>query len=94
MLKKLCLSLILGLSLLSVNVFATDAININTATQAQLETLNGVGPSTATEIIKYREQVGKFKTVDELTNVKGIGDKKLSQFAEQVIVSEPKKEPK
>ncbi len=94
MLRKLCLSLILGLSLLSASVFAADAININTATQAQLEMLKGVGPSTATAIIEYREQVGNFKTVDELINVKGIGDKKLSQFAEQITIADPKKEAK
>ncbi len=94
MLRKFCLSLILGLSLLSAPVFAADTININTATQAQLETLSGVGPATAAAIIEYREQVGKFKTVDELTNVKGIGDKKLSQFTEQITVTDRKKEAK
>ena len=93
MLKKLWLTLFVGLFFLSANsVFAADMININTATQAQLETLNGVGPATAAAIIDYRDQVGSFKTVDEITNVKGIGDKKLAKFAEQVVVADPKKE--
>ncbi|PHS25215.1 MAG: competence protein ComEA [Methylophaga sp.] len=93
MLKKLWLTLFVGLFFLSANsIFAADAININTATQAQLETLNGVGPATATAIIEHRDQVGSFKTVDEITNVKGIGDKKLAKFADQIVVTESKKE--
>lgn len=93
MLKKLWLTLFVGLFFLSANsIFAADAININTATQAQLETLNGVGPATATAIIEHREQAGGFKTVDEITNVKGIGDKKLAKFSDQIAVTEPKKE--
>jgi len=93
MLKKLGLILFAGLFFLSANsIFAADAININTATQAQLETLNGVGPATATAIIEHREQAGGFKTVDEITNVKGIGDKKLAKFSDQIAVTEPKKE--
>ena len=91
MLKKLWLTLFVGLFFLSSNsIFAADAININTATQAQLEMLNGVGPATATAIIEYREQTGRFKTIDEITKVKGIGDKKLAQFVDQIVVSEPK----
>ncbi|PHS25293.1 MAG: competence protein ComEA [Methylophaga sp.] len=91
--KKLGLILFIGLLFLSANsVFAVGTININTATQAQLETLNGVGPATATAIIEHREQAGGFKTVDEITNVKGIGDKKLAKFANQIVVTEPKKE--
>jgi len=93
MLKKLWLTLFVGLFFLSANsVFATDMININTASQAQLETLNGVGPATAIAIIDYRDQVGNFKTVGDITNVKGVGDKKLAKFADQIVVTEPKKE--
>ncbi|MFW5426106.1 MAG: ComEA family DNA-binding protein [Methylophagaceae bacterium] len=93
MLKKLWMTLFVGLFFLSVNsVSAADMININTATQTQLETLDGVGPATATAIMEYREQVGSFKTVGEVTNVKGIGDKKLAKFIDQIVVMEPKKE--
>ena len=93
MLKKLWITLFVGLFFLSVNsVSAADMININTATQTQLEMLDGVGPATATAIIEYREQAGNFKTVGEVTNVKGIGDKKLAKFADQIVVTEPKKE--
>ncbi len=93
MLKKLWLTLFVGLFFLSANsVFAADMININTATQTELETLNGVGPATATAIIEYREQAGNFKTVGEVTNVKGIGEKKLAKFADQIVVVDPQKE--
>ena len=90
MLKKIWLSLFVGLFFLSAgSVFAAETIDINSATQTQLETLKGVGPSTASAIIEYREQVGSFNSVDELTNVTGVGDKKLAQFVDQIIVSNP-----
>ncbi|MBI4948026.1 helix-hairpin-helix domain-containing protein [Candidatus Berkelbacteria bacterium] len=53
----------------------TIKININTATSAQLETLNGIGPSKASAIIEYRKKVGGFKNISEINNVSGIGDK-------------------
>ena len=51
------------------------SININRATEAELVSLNGIGSSKAQAIILYREMFGGFKTVDELTKVKGIGAK-------------------
>ena len=51
----------------------TGDININTASQAQLEELHRVGPATASSIIEYREEHGDFSSVDELTEVSGIG---------------------
>jgi competence protein ComEA len=54
--------------------------------------LNGVGPATAKAIIEYREQAGSFKSIGEVTKVKGIGDKKLAKFVDQIVVIEPKKE--
>ncbi|ROV51751.1 ComEA family DNA-binding protein, partial [Neisseria chenwenguii] len=50
------------------------AVNINTAGEAELETLPGVGPAKAKAIVAYRSQHGQFKSVDELKNVKGIGE--------------------
>lgn len=64
----------------------TGKININTASTAQLEELNGVGPALANAIVKYREQKGKFKRVDELKNVPGIGDKKFEQMKDQIRI--------
>ncbi|MDO5651076.1 MAG: ComEA family DNA-binding protein [Moraxella sp.] len=48
-------------------------ININTATAAELTTLKGVGQTTATAIVEYRQAFGRFRSIDELTKVKGIG---------------------
>ncbi|MDA0181782.1 helix-hairpin-helix domain-containing protein [Solirubrobacter phytolaccae] len=61
-------------------------INLNTATLEQLDTLDGVGPATAQKIIEYREQHGGFKTVDELDQVSGIGEKRLATLRERVTV--------
>lgn len=69
--------------------FAGDKINVNTATQAELQTLNGVGESTAAAIIKYRDEMGAFTSLDSLMNVKGIGEKKLAKLADQIVVSVP-----
>jgi competence protein ComEA len=55
-------------------------VNINQADQATLETLPGVGPATAKAIIDYRTEHGRFKNVDELLNVRGIGPSKLSEI--------------
>lgn len=51
----------------------TELININTASQAELETLPGIGPTTAQMIISYREQNGDFVSIEEIINVSGIG---------------------
>ena len=55
-------------------------VNINTATQAELETLPQVGPATAQRIIAFREEHKGFKTVEELLNVKGIGPKTFEKL--------------
>lgn len=49
-------------------------ININTATKEELLTISGIGESKANNIIKYREEFGKFKTIEDIKNVDGIGD--------------------
>lgn len=61
-------------------------VNINTATQSELETLNGIGPSIADKIIKYREKNGKFKKVEDLKNVSGIGESKFEGVKDEVCV--------
>ena len=50
-------------------------ININTATEEELESLKGIGPATAKNIISYREEYGGFSSIEEIKNVKRIGDK-------------------
>ena len=61
-------------------------ININTATQTQLEELSGIGPSTASSIISYRQEKGKFKSIDEIKNVSGIGEAKYNKIKENICV--------
>ena len=62
------------------------SVNINRANSAQLQTLNGIGPTKAQEILRYRKAHGGFKTVDELVNVKGIGPKTLIRLKPHVSV--------
>jgi comEA protein len=62
-------------------------IDINTADQAQLEGLKGIGPKKAQDIISYRQKNGPFKSVDELKNVPGIGDKTLAALKPMLTVS-------
>jgi competence protein ComEA len=88
-LKRLFLSLCLALFLSTGMAFAADKINVNTATQEELQTLNGIGASTAAAIIDYRDQIGEFKSLNSLLEVKGIGEKKLAKLSEQLIVSDP-----
>lgn len=61
-------------------------ININTATQTQLETLPGIGPSIALKIINYRNENGKFKNIEELKEVSGIGESKFEKMKEFVYI--------
>ncbi|HNO74182.1 ComEA family DNA-binding protein [Nitrosomonas mobilis] len=64
------------------------AVDINTATQSELETLKGIGPAKAKAIIEYRNQVGQFKSVNELTRVKGIGTNTVQKLSDQIVVSD------
>lgn len=61
-------------------------VNINQATQSELETLPGIGPSIASRIIEYRQQNGKFNTIEDLKNVKGIGDAKFENVKKYIVV--------
>lgn len=61
-------------------------IDINTATAAQLDTLPGVGPATAKKILQWRKKHGRFKTVNQLRDVRGIGDAKLADMRDMVTV--------
>lgn len=63
-----------------------ELVNINTATQTELETLPGIGPSTALKIISYRNENGKFSSIDDIKNVKGIGDSKFESIRELISV--------
>ena len=82
--KKFTL-LLVALVLTAFNAMA--AVNVNTATQEQLETLNGIGPAKAKAIIDYRNKNGSFKSVEELDKVPGIGQGILSKIKADAAVS-------
>tara|TARA_R110002050_G_scaffold57423_3_gene129004 strand:+ start:144309 stop:144653 length:345 start_codon:yes stop_codon:yes gene_type:complete len=86
--NKLFGAILLSVMLSLSSAYAMDKININTATQSELQALNGVGEKTAAAIIQYREENGMFKSVDDLVNVKGIGSKKVAKLTESMTISE------
>ena len=63
-----------------------EKININTATQTELETLPGIGPSTSLKIVNYREENGKFKNIEDIKEVSGIGDAKYENIKDLICV--------
>ena len=67
--------------------WALAAININTATLQELEALNGIGPVKAQAIIDHRKANGPFKSVDQLKDVKGVGDATFDKIKGDVSVS-------
>jgi competence protein ComEA len=66
--------------------------NINTASVKELDALPGVGAKTAALIVEYRQKNGPFKKVEELMNVKGIGEKSFLKLKPQLTVTAPKSE--
>jgi len=61
-------------------------ININQASEQELQALPGIGPALAGRIVEFRQTVGPFKSVDDLTQVKGIGPVVLSQLRDLIVV--------
>ena len=68
-------------------------INLNTATVAQLESLPGIGKATAERILEYRQKNGSFKKVEDLMNVRGVGEKSFLTLKPLVTVTATKGEP-
>jgi competence protein ComEA len=66
------------------------AVNLNTATAVQLEALPGIGAKTAQRILEYRQKSGGFKKIEELMNVKGIGEKNFLKLKPHITVGAPK----
>jgi competence protein ComEA len=72
---------------LSQTILAEEGkINLNKATKADLETLSGIGPSKADAIIEYRETKGPFKTIEELMEISGFGEKTFEKLKENITV--------
>ena len=83
----------LGLALSSVSVLAqksgpaaTEKVNLNTATVEQLKSLPGIGPAMAKLIIEHRTKAGKFTRIEEIMNIKGIGEKKFQKIKDRLTV--------
>ena len=77
--KRLLLALVFLVS------FTFGAVNLNTATKKELMTLEGIGDKKAEEIIKYREKT-PFQKVEDIKNIKGIGDKLFDKIKDKVEV--------
>ena len=82
--KKILIALLASLAF-CFNVFA--AVNLKTATQQKLESLEGIGPVKAQAIIDYRKKNGGFKSVDDLEKVDGVGEITLKNLRKDVSVS-------
>jgi competence protein ComEA len=86
LINSIVLTLLLALPIIG---FSADSININTADKETLmSVIKGVGETKAEAIIAYRKENGDFKSVDDLINVKGIGQTTIDKHREQLSTSE------
>jgi competence protein ComEA len=67
-----------------------DVINLNTASATDIATLPGIGPKTAELIVQYRQKNGSFKKVEEIMNVKGVGEKTFLKLKSRLTVGAAK----
>ena len=89
--KNLIANMLILAALVAFPAYA--AIDINTATQSELEAVKGLGPAKAKAIITYRESKGRFKTLDELDNVKGFGKVSIDKLKADLAVGSVKAKP-
>jgi competence protein ComEA len=68
-----------------IRVTPLKALNVNTATAAELEELPGIGPALAERIVRYREEKGRLGSLQDLDAVKGLGEKKLEKIQPYVV---------
>jgi len=69
---------------------ASAPININTASVAELDGLPGIGAKTAALIVEYRQKNGPFKKIEELMNVRGVGEKSFMEMKDRITVGSAK----
>jgi competence protein ComEA len=102
--STLSTALVLGTLFLAAPLFTASAygqspaqaaekatLNLNAATVEQLATLPGIGPKVAERILEYRTKNGGFKKIEELMNVKGIGEKSFLKIKPLISVAKPDK---
>ena len=75
-----------GLALSADPAGQAAVVNINTASALELQSLPGIGEVTARSIVEYRSQQGNFKTPEDLTKVKGIGEKTFDKIRDRIAV--------
>ena len=68
--------------------FAAGALNVNQASADELVTLKGIGPVYAERIVEYRTEQGSFDSVQDLTEIQGIGDKTVAAIKDRITVGE------
>jgi competence protein ComEA len=66
---------------------ATEVVNLNSATAAQIATLPGIGPKTADLVVQYRVKNGPFKKIEEIMNVRGVGEKSFLKIKDRLTVA-------
>jgi comEA protein len=69
---------------------ASTTVNLNTASAGELEALPGIGAKTAARIVEYRQKNGPFKKIEELMNVRGVGEKNFLKLKPQITVGAAK----
>ena len=67
-------------------MYSTQNTKIQETTEKEFETLPGIGPSLASKIIEYRNQNGKFESIEDIKNVNGIGDNKYEKIKDLITV--------
>jgi len=66
---------------------STEVVNLNNATAAQIATLPGIGPKTADLVVQYRTKNGPFKKIEEIMNVRGVGEKSFLKIKDRLTVA-------
>ncbi len=88
--RKAAVILIFAILVSFVSTFAdaehSAKVNVNTATVEELMSLKGIGKKKAKSIVKYREEIGSFATIDDIKDVKGIGGKIFSKIKDHIAI--------
>ncbi len=76
----------------TATVVSTEVVNLNSATAAQIASLPGIGPKTADLVVQYRQKNGPFKKIEEIMNVRGVGEKSFLKIKDRLSVAAAKVE--